>query len=406
MKRLFFCVAFAFVVCAQNMFSWEMGFLFANEIVSKNTTDQSHDAGETAGLSFWLSFRPGENTALYFKGSFRLKNDAFAGYPNDWLVYTELDNAQITISPVSFFYAEAGRFNFNDALNFSASGQFDGALVRFILGRHTIKTGAFYTGLLSRHSTKVAMSNADISGYYGDAYFAPAHLFLTLSYLYYPAGFNETFFELNAMYDAGLSGDSEQTTIYGMGKLSFSPGGGHHIDAGAALSFAKNAEGSSLALYAAAGYDMLIRTYFPSRLGFAVNLYYGGLENDAPMPVLNRKKLALLYDPLPSRLITVRSSYLIRISEYLSFDAAFTFFSRLDSAHKPDFWIYNNYENPNSNSFLLGEELSAVTIWTPVSDFSLNLALVFFFPDNGPDGAYIQETPVGWDLRLGVILSF
>jgi hypothetical protein len=80
-------------------------------------------------------------------------------------------------------------------------------------------------------------------------------------------------------------------------------------------------------------------------------------------------------------------------------------FARLDSDYMPDFWQYIDYQNENANGFLLGEEFYAGVIWTPLSDLSFNISAIFFFPDNGPDSVYIRNTPMKWDLRLGLLIS-
>jgi hypothetical protein len=124
------------------------------------------------------------------------------------------------------------------------------------------------------------------------------------------------------------------------------------------------------------------------------------------MPVVNSQQLSFIYNPALRRLAMARVSYLVRLNSTLSFDAVFSLFTRLDTEILPEYWIYDAYTNKGATGFLLGEEFVLGALWTPFSDFSLNCALGFFFPDNGPNSVYIKEAPVKCDIRLGILISF
>lgn len=395
-------------VCA-----WESGFLISNDFNSENTTGgdkaTTHEFGENLKASLFLSIKPGEKTSIYLKGSVNLLNETIINRPSAWEISGELDNAQINLAPISFFYAEVGRLPFRDVSGLIADGNYDGGFVRFIMNSHSLAAGAYYTGLLFRGTAKLALSEDDVNDYYGSKYFAPPHLFMTASYRY-ATDSGSVFFELAGLREIDMRERSQKSTNYILGKASFGFGQDARLNIASAVSWAMNGDAATPGFSVRADFGMRLPSWYPSRLAAEFNFFNGNSGDDeipaAPMPVLTRQKVSFVYNPVAARLFSGKFLYLVRVSDTLNFESDFSIFFRTRAKQRPGHRLLSDYENTMSESMVLGEELAVYGIWTPTSDFSLSLGAGFFFPDSGPDGAYERGTPVEWDVKLSFLLSF
>lgn len=413
MKRAFFVRA---VFCAAlasgavRAFAWEMGFLLSNELRCENMaggdSERPRELFELGKLFGWASFRFAPSTSLYLKASASVTNDAVLDSESVWKIFGELENARLSVFPHPAFFAEMGRIPYSDILGLIADGAFDGATINFIGAQHQLSASALYTGLLAKETAKIFLNSDDEQNYYSEGYFAPPHLVMALSYHY--ATMKGTVFSAEIIRELDTREGVSAGTLFVLGKAAFALGTRHNLDAGGVFSLTQ--ENYFLTLAASGLVDVRSRlsTPLPAELEFAVNLFWGDIiQPNYAMPVISRRQYGVVFDGTPARLLSTKLGYLARLAPPLSFDASLALYSRLDTSYVPYWWVYNsNNYNDGATGFLLGEELYAGVVWTPLSDTSLNLGAAFFFPDTGPNSVYAPHTPMRWDVRCGLLISF
>jgi hypothetical protein len=400
------------ILCAQTAVSWETGFFLLNdvraEIMRAKNKSKPYDIYEHGTFSTWLSFKPTETASLYFKGSFDFLNSSVLSesVTNTWKMSGNLDLMQFNFSPVPFFYTEFGRLYYSDILNLIADNSFDGALISFQTENHCVSVAAFYTGFLSKETAKIVLNEKEEKALYNQDFFAPPHFIMSFKYHYFPVFLPGTAFELNLLKQSNLEEDSQDQTTYFIGKASLELTGGNVCTIGAAFSTSNDENKTDFGFLAVTDYIIMLDKPYKSSIGFQLKIFYGNFEEVSSIPVITQKQLGYIYNPKLFRLAALNTQYMARFSETFTIECDFAVFMRLSSDYIPNYWFYSDFENPDSSNALLGEEFVFAALWMPVSDFSMNAGMGFFFPDNSPGSVYNQAASIKWDIRLGIILSF
>ncbi|MDR0527298.1 MAG: hypothetical protein LBG79_05740 [Spirochaetaceae bacterium] len=406
LKTLFFGLIMA--AFSPALSGWECGLLFSNEFRFENTVaaiDNPNEIYESGRISSWFSFRPAPMTSIYLKAGVSAINEAVLSNIENWKIAPELDSARLTIFPDPAFFAELGRIPFSDIISLSANGMFDGAKLRFSAGEHGISASAFYTGLLYKETAKIFLNAQDKDDYYRQNYFAPPHLLMSLAYHFKPESLEGSRFSAEFIREADMRKGSTSSTMFFLAGAALVLKENITMDAGGLLSAGVESDESTIGLAALFSLRVHLNQPLKAELSFNTNLFWGALDEPLPLPFINKRQVGLIYDPEVARLLNLQLIYTAILTPTLSFNTSLMLFARLDSDYMPDFWQYIDYQNENANGFLLGEEFYAGVIWTPLSDLSFNISAIFFFPDNGPDSVYIRNTPMKWDLRLGLLIS-
>jgi hypothetical protein len=410
-----FISLFFLFVASFPAFSFEFGFLLRQDAGSENLTvdttishAKQNDLFYSGNFSSWFSFKPSKNSSLYLQGSYGVKNESIKSNDgNDWKVAPELDRAEFSIAPSNVFFVNVGRVPYRDILGLFADGNFDGANLVLTSFNNEFSAGAFTTSLLYKETAGIFLSEADYKDYYKDTYFAPPHYFFSLSYNYLT---DET-----SKYDIGASlisqhdihTDVAMQSIYLLGKFSYFFTENFNLNAGAIFGFSIPEDFvPHVSVSALFDISYVIDYFFPCRIGFETNLFYGNFDNGDPMPIITKTKVGYVFEPLLTRLMSFKASYLASFSKTFSFEASFAMFMRLDKDIIPTYWLYSEFENHKSKSLILGEEIVLNIVCAPLSDISFYGGTGLFIPSFSETAVYLPYTPIKWDIRLGLLFSF
>jgi hypothetical protein len=408
LRLLFFVMLFSPVYLSAS----EFGFLLFQEGRSKSLTSNTtlykvpsqeyYYAGKFSG---WFSARTGKHSAVFAEGSFSVINESLTGLNSELKAFGELDRLEFSIMPHDVFFANIGRVPFKDALGFVADGNFDGGNVIFSSGNHIFSGGAFYTGLLYKETAKILMSNEDREDYVNSDYFAPGHYLFSIGYDYSGSNVDIGF---NVLRQADIHKDVLLQSFYLLEKFSLRPTDTINININTAMGVVIMFDGLfQLGFAPSLSVFYMPHGIFPGRLGFETIWYSGNLDNKKEMPVITRKQIGYIYNPELTNLLSLKAQYLANLTKSFSFETSLALFARTSTDLIPNYWFYSEFENAaNDNKYLLGEEFVFTVICSPVSDLSFNIGTGLFFPDSGMDNVYSELSPVTWDIRLGLLMSF
>jgi hypothetical protein len=154
--------------------------------------------------------------------------------------------------------------------------------------------------------------------------------------------------------------------------------------------------------------NMFYTLHFPftSRFGTEFKWYSGNFNDKSEMPVITRKKAGYSYDAQQTNLFAFKAQYLASLTKTFSFETSFAIFARTSTEIIPSYWCYADFENKDSDKYLLGSEYVFMLLCSPFSDLSFNIGAVLFFPDAGiANNVYNEAAPVKWDIILGAKIS-
>lgn len=418
-RRNFFSAAlFVFVMILhipqnQNLQAWEYGVTFSNNFRYENKAaakKNSNDIYESARISAWLSFNPLQKTSFYLKAGVGVKNETILSDAGNFIIAPELESARLSVFPADAFFAEIGRIPYADILSISADNTFDGATINFMGNIHGLSASVLYTGLLYKETANVFLSDGDEADFYKGGYFAAPHLLLTLSYHFKPNFKNSldgSRFSAEFIREMDVREGAVSNNIFFLGRAALVFNENLSLNTGGSFFIGQENDDSLMGAAALATLAGKLKEPLPAELALDVRVFWGAFGKNEPFTQINRMPLGLIYDPVPARIIRAAVDYTASLTRALSFYTGLALFARLDADYMPEFWAYDEYSNIEySESFLLGEEFKAGVLWTPFSDLSFNLGAVFFFPDSGPQSVYIKNTPMKWDIRLGLLMSF
>jgi hypothetical protein len=297
----------------------------------------------------------------------------------------ELLRAELTFPVGAGMEIKAGRMQYADPLGFIAAGLFDGA--RFSLNaanKGTFGAGAWYTGLLSKKSARITMTEKERISYnagldYSDfagTYFAPGRFLFALDWDNpYLTEWLRLKTALIGQFD--LSGDEKFNSQYFAVKAAV-PVNSFVFNLGGCIEFAQALDQNNVSLVGELSVAWMPPTPIKDRLMLTGQFSSGTLE-DIPLtafvPVTTANQGYILKANI-SGLSTICLDYTARLHESLSLFVASTYFILNDPV------TYRGLPG-GKNGPPLGNEFYGRLIWSPFSDLQLNLGGGVFLPSMG-----------------------
>jgi hypothetical protein len=350
----------------------------------------------------WVSVPLGEKAEFYASGGLGISYGRFDwdDEGREWGLLPEVGRLELRLRPGTNLGLELGRFAFSDPLGFVCSGLFDGLGAVWDAGGTRFRAGALYTGLLSKKTGHILMSNTDVADYHdGDRYFASRRLALALNWEA-PSFLdtrNQADLGVLAQFDVNDTGDTLHSQYF-LARWRRSLGRGWYADLGAALEAEeRNGRGGcgyalSLAPFWVPAGRPRDRLFFNAR--FSSGNGEDGLRSFKP---LTTEAQGRVLRTRFSALSLVELGYTALLAPQLEGEAGAAYFFRTDR---------ETYYDPglDSDSAALGTELFARLNWAPGSWCGLDLGFGVFIPQ--PGGAYGTGAEIKWRLETGLTWSF
>jgi hypothetical protein len=322
--------------------------------------------------------------------------------------FFEPERTELNLHPVSAIRLSLGRQRFQDALEMTASGLFDGAGGSVNVGPCRLSLGAFYTGLLYKETAKIIMTAGDLEKYAKpleaeglEDYFASRRVLLALTGAF-PALTPRTSLTVEglAQFDVNDTPDALDTQYL---ELRFAAEllEGLYFDAGALGELIREREGGEVQRSAAvtAGLDWEVPGVLNDLLSakFLWTAGRSGSEVRAFTPV-GGIPAGKVFDPGLRALMRAGLSWQARLHGAVSAEGEAAYFIRTDVETLQDADM-----DGSSKSRLLGGEVYGSLVWAPDIAFRLNGGGGAFFPGWG--GAFRGDAAVRWKVHLGVLVS-
>jgi len=291
-----------------------------------------------------------------------------------------------------------GRFNYSDPLSFIMEGLFDGALFYHNSPLGSFKLGAWYTGLLYKNNTVIAMTDnelennskpVDIDDFF-NSYFAPQRFISSFGWEHPSLG---NFMHLNTALIAQFDLNDESVKYNSQYFIVKSriPTGSFIIELGTSIEAKQNSESNSnLAFAGEAGLQYVLPGKFNNRLSFSGKYASGSTDDglvDAFVPI-TVKYYGFILKQKMSGLSVFTLDYSSRLHQTLGASVTASYFAR--------------NESETSGGNLLGPEFCVRLIWSPFIDLQFNLGGGIFVPSLG-DAA--PEDDIQWRLELTAKLA-
>jgi hypothetical protein len=359
----------------------------------------------TAFVLPWVSVPLGERAEFYASGGLRVSYERLDRDDSgrNWGFLPEIGRLEFLFRPGTDLGLELGRFVFSDPLGFVCSGLFDGLGAVWDTGGTRFRAGAFYTGLLSKRTDYILMSNSDAADYHnGDRYFASRRLVFALNWE------APSFLDTRNQVDLGVLAQVDLNNSNNAGGALHSQyflvrwrrslGKGWYTDLGAVLEAEeRNGRGGcgyalSLAPFWVPAGRPRDRLFFNAR--FSSGNGDGGLRSFKP---LTTEAQGRVLRTRFSALSLVELGYTALLLPKLEGEAGAAYFFRTDRETYYDLDL-------NSDSAALGTELFTRLGWAPGSWCSVDLGFGVFLPQRGE--AYGAGAEIKWRLEIGLTLSF
>jgi hypothetical protein len=352
----------------------------------------------------WISLPLGEGAELYASAGLGISYGRvdLDDQGREWAALPEIGRLELSFRPGEDFGLELGRLALSDPLGLAYSGLFDGLGATWNLGGTRLKAGAFYTGLLSKKTDHIVMTNSDVADYHdGDVYFASRRLALALNWEVPSLLDTRNQVDLGALaqFDLNYTDDTLHSQ-YLLTRWRRSLGGGWYADLGTVLEFEeRNGERGlgwalSLAPFWVPAGRPRDRLFFNAR--FASGNWSYGVQSFKP---LTAEAQGRVLRARFSALSLLELGYTALLLPKLEGEAVAAYFFRNDRET-----FYDQDLDADSVNNPLGGELFARLSWAPGSWCAVNLGCGVFLPQRG--GAYTDRAEVKWRLETGLTLSF
>jgi hypothetical protein len=348
----------------------------------------------------WFSVLAGDTGSVYISASARAdkKGDTLTLVPE--LLRTEFSwgfgSGEFTL----------GRMQYADPLGIIASGLFDGINVSIDTGGGSVSVGGWYTGYLYKERANITMTQAEAESYntaldyeyFTDTYFAPRRVVAALGWEHQNlAELMRVQLALVGQFD--LAEKDKLNSQYAAVKLSV-PVDALVINLGGCLEAMEDEKSDDDYNLALAG-ELGIAWMFPSsRISLSGRYSSGTAENGslrAFLPLTTIDQGNILKAKL-SGISVISLDYLNRVHRTFSAGVAASCFVRNDLG------TYNAYPVTFNadDGYVLGTELFARLLWSPVSDVQMNLGGGGFLPVMGNTN---RNAPILWHVELNLILA-
>ena len=349
----------------------------------------------------WFSTLLGDNSDIYVSAGIQ------ASYSGAGIIVPDLLRTELSFYS-GFMELKAGRSYYTDPLGFIAEGLFDGARASFFSGAGTFSVGAWYTGFLYKKRADIIMTSKEMEAYvleldYNDfvnTYFAPRRLLAALDWEHLSLGTAMVMqAQVSLLGQFDLSGKDTLHSQYAVGKITF-PFNLFSLNMGGSLELIQEGSDFCTAFAAELGAALFLPIALQSRLSFLARYSSGGLGNSGMVafkPLTAKTQGEILKAKL-SGISMLSLEYLLRLHNAFSAGISSGYFIRNDLK------TYSGYPalGENSKGYFLGNEFFAWVLWSPYSDFQLNLGGGLFLPSLG-DAA--PEADISWRVELNAILS-
>ncbi|MDR3248078.1 MAG: hypothetical protein LBT39_04760 [Treponema sp.] len=387
----------AVVICltgVASLFAVDFGLLI-NEAPAIEGSDNDTTFTNTIIAFPWLSVSLGKNTDLYFSAGLNTRFE-----DDRWAIVPEFYRSALDVRPRQGLSLSLGRFRYEDAFGYIATGLFDGAAFSTEIGEGVLGAGVYYTGLLYKKTAHITMTEADRAHYNEPVEepatdsFAPRRMLLTLDWK--QAGILSE----DGTLAAGMVGQVDFTGAnYHSQYLSLRytlPLGAFDAETGFTAELIEDAGqfGCGMAALLNAAWTPPGGPRDRLQLGFRWASGQGNGAQSAFTPVNTVSQGRVLRAKL-SGLICAEALYRLRILESLSGNIGVFGFLRSDTE------TYWDSDLGTGDAPLLGAELNAELLWVPVSDLSISLGGGVFLP--GP--AMRENAAPRWRVSLGFIFG-
>jgi hypothetical protein len=366
--------------------------------------------GESMALRYsgtvmpWFSSPLGENMDLYLAAglTFSYENKTFDFVPE--LLRTQLD---LRLSNTAAL--KVGRIYHADPLELIAEGLFDGLSLGMDLGDGDLNFGLYYTGFLYKKSINITITPNELYDYtthftysnFADTYFAPSRLVFSLGWAH-PALADLFRLNLELLGQFDLNGlNSTCHSQYLAAKLVFPFKNRFVLETGGVVELIEtSSQPVKLGLAGDLNFSYMPPTAIQDRITlggrWSSGTWAGGILGSF-IPITTETQGHILRAKF-SGLSSITASYTARLHETFSAMVDIAYFMRSDLGTY-EAWPLSGSSKPG---YLLGAELYAQLIWSPLSDVSCRLGGGAFFPGLG--NASPREKPHG-QVQLNIVVS-
>ena len=398
MKRILLLPVLLFFSAAL-VFSADYGFL-----IEQNFEATKEEASYTPAFIPWFSWN-NDRTSVYFSGIFSVKyysyNSESSAGSSGWvkpLLTPELSRFAVSHRISQRYSIEAGRIEYTDAMDFTASGLFDGLRFNAVTSLGSISIGAFYTGLLYKETAEILMTAHDIDHYEQawngdfDSYGASRRAFAAVRWDI-PVGKTNTL-SAEALFQFDLNNtDDILNSQYGEVQMAFYPTNMTEITVGALFETMEYKNRNfTFALGALARAKMIVPGSLNDQLNITMKLSSGqGNDTFTAIVPISARTQGMVFPGTISGLAYLSADYVVKVLNSLLIDGSLRYFARTykDSAAEGNFY---------------GGEFWASVAWQPFDDMRFTLGGGVFFPGLG--NVYTDRTDPMWKFIAGLSLSF
>ena len=397
MKRILL-LSVPLLLSAAFVFSLDFGLLADQELELTN-----HVSSYTPAVTPWFSWE-GERTSVYVSGILTLKYYHYDSEREDssgWvepLLRPELSYCAVKHRIGQRYFVEAGRIEYTDVMDFTASGLFDGLRFKALTPVGSINIGTFYTGFLYKETAEILMTPHDHYQYAQvwngdfDSYTASRRAFTAVRWDM-PLG-EDNILSAESLFQFDLNDtDDVLNSQYGEVQMVFYLPHMPELTVGALFEAMEYKDrDSTIALGALARARTDVPGSLNDRFSAAIKLS-SGRGNDtftAVMPISARAQ-GMVFSETISGLASFSADYTVRVLESLLIDSSLRYFAR-------------TYNEPEVKGYLYGGECWASVAWQPLDDIRFTLGGGAFFPSLG--NVYPDGTDLMWKFIAGLSLSF
>jgi len=387
-----------------SIFAFDFG-LITNQYVGFGNT-----AGEDDYLKYQIDFLPRLSFLIGDSGEFNISGGMSLGYENEFFYIPELLRTEISLR-FGNSGIRMGRMNYTDPLSFVVNGLFDGARFSNYSKAGVFSIGAWYTGLVYKKTANIFMTDEEKKAYdavldyeeFSKTYFAPRRFLASLDWEH-PSIAEAFSLKISAIGQIDLSNeedDKKYHSEYFILKAGI-PVKSFLFEIGGSLETVQtpdNETKNSMAFAWDLGLFWTLPTNFSSRLSLTGNFAGGAIEDSsisAFVPVTTKFYGNVLQAKL-SGLTALDLNYTARVSRAFGTSLSATYFICNDLG------TYSGYpaRDVENKKYILGAELFAKLIWSPISDLQFNLGGGAFIPAMGN----VSDDKAQWRLELTAILA-
>jgi len=354
------------------------------------------------GIAPWFSFSNGKNVSLYLSGILTIRHVNDFADNSSWIFIPEVSRFAIIFNINDKLSLEAGRMEYADVIDFTASGLFDGLRFNIDLAAGSLSAAFLYTGLLYKETASIIMTGEDginyavpFDGFNYNDYFASRRMLMSVRMdmpLKFPAG-EACKLSADVLAQFDLNGNSDAfNSQYASALMEFYPKDMLRITGGLLFGTMQNSAGD---LGMAFGFLAQCKMDFPftpasDLFGITAKAVFGTTENGfnsfTPVSALPQGSV---FEGTLSALAALSMDYNVKIIDSLFAQCVLRYFAR----------TYNIEEEGN----FYGGEFWASLAWQPLEDIFAFLGGGMFFPGFG--NIYSDDTAI-WKITAGITISF